>query len=359
MFGLAERGRLTMYEKTLAHTMVDAEEGAFFQRLALTPMLAWFFRTTGVEARGTLRETIETIPSAYLAQIDCHLVRSIVAPENMDEMPHYQALTALNGLVFVRVVEVSRPELAQRAQRLRESILTFYEPAYTMTLEMLASAAQRQSGSIDGANEAAKTAEVNTAPLTGPHELLSAQPKVDAPPDTTGEQSHSHSGKTGVPHYFSSKRSATIVLVVVGLGTSALLKTVFSGMHRARMHSYAYVAPSSPTLPSQPSALISPTVTAPPIPDFATTTTNAATQSQWSVSVSREDDTVPASVRKREDVADLIGKETCASAKDTTQELYHQRAAQDRPVSVYMMEERMAVDFLACHPEANTWSSDE
>ena len=73
----------------------------------------------------------------------------------------------------------------------------------------------------------------------------------------------------------------------------------------------------------------------------------------------RSDGTVPAYIFKREDVAALIGKETCASAKETTQEFYRQRAAQDRPIRMDMMEERWAVEFFACHPEAHTWSSDQ
>jgi hypothetical protein len=101
-----------------------------------------------------------------------------------------------------------------------------------------------------------------------------------------------------------------------------------------------------------------PPIAALPIPDFATTTTKAAAPSQWSVSVSREDGTVPASIVKREDVAELIGNDTCEGAKETTQEFYRQRAAQDRPVRMDMMEERMAVEFFACHPEDSTWSSD-
>ena len=237
MFGLAERGRLLMYEKTLSQIHEDAGNGAFFQKLALSPMLAWFCRTTGVQMQATLRGTIEAIPSAELPYIDGHLVRSIVAPASMDEMPHYQALAAINALVFVRVVEVGQPRLGQRARRLREGVLEFYEPAYTMVLEMLAAAESRRS-----AKPRVPSSDTAPADLALPMDTdADASAKPDAPLDTSEDQAHSTMTRTAPS--FAAPRNALPYLTIVVIVSSAIMMGVLAELRHPRAVSNARTVP--------------------------------------------------------------------------------------------------------------------
>ncbi|MGE0061433.1 MAG: hypothetical protein AB7T86_05070 [Xanthobacteraceae bacterium] len=87
----------------------------------------------------TLGETLEGVPSSLLARIDSILVRSIKPPSMGDDQSGYQMMTLINGLVFVRVVEVSRPSLAARAHGFRGAALSFMEPLFGSGMQMMRS----------------------------------------------------------------------------------------------------------------------------------------------------------------------------------------------------------------------------
>lgn len=345
-----------MCERTFAQTVADAGDDALIHKLALAPILDWFVRTTGVQLKGTLRQTIEAIPSAQLPLIDFHMVRSIVPAASMEEMPSDQAVTALNGLVFVRIVEVSKPRLAQRARVLREDILDFYETAYTLASTMRPDIQCQSSEQPVGEYPAVAVAPIGIGSTGAPLSSAEATPSGNEAA-SAGTVTQRQSSGTSTPDHSPNRRGATIALVVVGIVASLLAKTLIAEMRHATSYSNAYSAEIYRQQLSQPTAATVPPVAVPSIPEAVTSTTKAIAPSQWAVSVSREHGTVPASVYKREDMVALISSETCGQAKEMTKQFYHERLLQDRPVRVDMIEERMAVEFFACNPDATTWSS--
>ena len=340
-----------MYELTLARTVAEAGDGAFFQRLALSPMLAWFCKTTGVEMRGTLRETIEAIPSAELSYIDCHLVRSIVAPASAEARTYYQALTALNGLVFARVVEVSQPNLAQRARQLREGILDFYEPAYAMVVEMLAMAARRSSTALV-AHEPNTLVAAEYSPPTRHDAADAAILETSSNPSGGQEQVAATADAT---FRASPRKITTAKAVVIGVVTTIIVKAAFIAMRPPTYYSNSYATPNTYSRydppPTENAKPVAPTLA--PVPNFVTTITKAVTAAR------EYDAEVPATVFRRQDLTELIGKRTCLEVRTAQAEFRNMRILHEQPISFAMFGELMAVEFFACNPGATTWSSNQ
>ena len=147
MFGFAERGRLAMYESTLRQAKADAAGSSLFPTMALMtgmPALGDAGRMAAgrpgsFQFQDTLGQTIDAVPSSLLAAIDAILVRSIKPPGYGEDQSLYQMLTLINGLIFVRVVEVTRPSLAGRAQAFRFAALSFMEPLFAQGMQMMLS----------------------------------------------------------------------------------------------------------------------------------------------------------------------------------------------------------------------------
>jgi hypothetical protein len=145
MFGFAERGRLAMYDVTLRQAKTDAHEGTLFHMMALV-VATGLLGTAARDAAGrpktftfqsTLGETLESIPSVYLSGIDAYMMRWIASPKLGEDQAGYQMATLVNGLVFVRVVEVSRPALCFKAYSFRDSALSFIEPMYEVGMKIM------------------------------------------------------------------------------------------------------------------------------------------------------------------------------------------------------------------------------
>lgn len=64
------------------------------------------------------------------------LVSSIQAPR-IDQQYMYQMQTLLNGLVFVRIIEVAKPKLLARAQAFQGGAISFMEPLYQRGVAMM------------------------------------------------------------------------------------------------------------------------------------------------------------------------------------------------------------------------------
>ncbi len=156
MFGLAERGRLSMYKSTLNQAKADASSGeslmpvsfpmALMSSLSLTGEAAKIAagRPSTFQIQTSLGATIEAIPSALLPYIDGLLVRHIKPPGYGQAQTMYQAQTLLNGLIFVRIVEVSRPKLLRQAHEFRNAALLFAEPYFAKGVELMEQALKDQ-----------------------------------------------------------------------------------------------------------------------------------------------------------------------------------------------------------------------
>ena len=144
MFGLIERSRLAMYDATLSQAKSDAGEIALFHTAALMSglhaLMEVFAYVSGgsysIELHPTLGQIIKEIPSEYLSDIDGVLVSNVPAPR-MDQQYMYQMQTLLNGLVFVRIIQVAKPKLLARAQAFQGGALSFMEPLYQRGVAMM------------------------------------------------------------------------------------------------------------------------------------------------------------------------------------------------------------------------------
>lgn len=137
MFGLFERARLAMHERTLSGAIADAREGSrymFADRypIAMSGAAAYLCEWIGRQRPGTsLWEIISEVPPSLLKIVDTTLLRAAdMSLRDMDDKPGYHAFTILSGLVMSRVIEVSRPSLARRAVQYRVAALKFAEPLY-------------------------------------------------------------------------------------------------------------------------------------------------------------------------------------------------------------------------------------
>lgn len=149
MFGLAERGRLAMYDSVLRQAKSDPNDVQLFHTMSLMGGTALLGEAAKIVAgrpgtfdfQTTLGRTIEAIPSAYLAGIDSVMLRAITAPGIGEDQSGYQMATLINGLVFVRIVEVTRPSLSSRAYEFRNKALAFMEPLFDAGMQMMLSSA--------------------------------------------------------------------------------------------------------------------------------------------------------------------------------------------------------------------------
>ena len=164
MFGFAERARLAMYEGTLRQAKTDASAGG----MAHVGSLALGIRGLGeavekfpwhgkLQLRGTLGETIASLPSGVLSGVDLVLLNFLQPRLSGTNRTKYEMLALINGLVFVRIVEVARPSLTARAHTLRDATLHFAEPLFRMALEIAAgeAAAEATTSGPVSANELA------------------------------------------------------------------------------------------------------------------------------------------------------------------------------------------------------------
>lgn len=148
MFGLAARGRLAMYRSTLQQAIVDADGTVLFHGMALMTAFLHLGNTTNHVAgrRGvfeylpTVQATIENIPARYVSNVDGILVQTVSRPRFGEPQHLYQMETLLNGLIFVRVLEVTRPSLQSKAYAYQAAALTFAEPLYLFGMQAMLSA---------------------------------------------------------------------------------------------------------------------------------------------------------------------------------------------------------------------------
>lgn len=137
MFGLMERRRLAMYERTLRHAKTDAGNARILYVDALMRSLNMVCLAARVVAdrpdvfqlRGTLAESLEEVPSAYLLDLDAILARSLKKPRLLQRsQASHQIPTLLNGLIYACLVETTKPKFAARAYAFRVDALSFMEP---------------------------------------------------------------------------------------------------------------------------------------------------------------------------------------------------------------------------------------
>lgn len=156
MFGLTELARLKLYESTLRQAVYDAKMLGSLHGPALMVGIATIGQTAALSGadprafhfRATLEETVETVPSSALPTVDTILARSILPGGVGPEAARYQVLTLLNGLVFVRIVEVTRPRLVNRAHSFRLAALGLLEPAFQQCLQMLSAAGDTHADTL-------------------------------------------------------------------------------------------------------------------------------------------------------------------------------------------------------------------
>lgn len=146
MFGLVERNRLAMYERTLRHAKVDAGVAKILYVDALMRSLNMVCHAARItsqhpdvfQLRSTLGEAFDEIPSACLMDLDALLVRSIKKPRlSQRSQANYQIPTLLNGLIYAHLVEATKPKFAARAYAFRLDALSFLEPLYQEGQEIL------------------------------------------------------------------------------------------------------------------------------------------------------------------------------------------------------------------------------
>lgn len=146
MFGLVERSRLAMYERTLKHAKTDARSSRILYVDALMRSLNMVGQAARMTAqhpgvfqlRSTLVEAFDEIPSACLKDLDAVLVRSIKKPRLLQRrQANYQIPTLLNGLIYACIVEETKPKFAARACAFRVNALSFLEPLLQEGLEIL------------------------------------------------------------------------------------------------------------------------------------------------------------------------------------------------------------------------------
>lgn len=175
MFGLMERGRLAMYEKTLstakrirtsdAHYIVGMADALSVLQLA---MIRASSGPHELEYCDALSHTVSEIPSSLLSDIDQFLIRAIKPPTNSHDEALYYMASLLNGLTYVRIVEVTQPSLRSRAHTFRDAALSFLEPIYhASVVMMLAEAHAMMSSAQEEKLEAERQATIDEAVRVG------------------------------------------------------------------------------------------------------------------------------------------------------------------------------------------------
>jgi hypothetical protein len=146
MFGLVERSRLAMYERTLKYAKTDARNSRILYVDALMRSLNMVRQAARMTAqhpgvfqpRSTLVEAFDDIPSACLRDLDALLVRSIKKPRlSQRRQANYQIPTLLSGLIYACLVEETKPKFAARAYAFRVNALRFMEPLLQEGLEIM------------------------------------------------------------------------------------------------------------------------------------------------------------------------------------------------------------------------------
>jgi hypothetical protein len=106
------------------------------------------------------------------------MLRAIKPTGYVDAPAFYQIPTLLNGLLFVRVVEVSRPNLSSRADAFRDDALALMEPIFTSGMTMMLASAARAEGT-DGQAISPRTTPKETLAATLAQFGINADPKED------------------------------------------------------------------------------------------------------------------------------------------------------------------------------------
>ena len=130
MFGMIERSRLLLFERTLAHAIEDASSAATEYASALAIAIASWDRTVLDGADQTVAGVVDSVPSALWRQLDSQLLQRSGYYAQAGNIPAHHAFCIFNGLVFGRIVEISRPGLGNRAHRWRIGALSFAEPLF-------------------------------------------------------------------------------------------------------------------------------------------------------------------------------------------------------------------------------------
>ena len=94
-----------------------------------------------------LASLIDVIPSKYLSKIDTEMLHSIPPARGESEL-FFHVPSLLNGLIFVRVVEVSRPNLTVRAHAFRSDALATLEPIFENAKELADSVLGQEAGNV-------------------------------------------------------------------------------------------------------------------------------------------------------------------------------------------------------------------
>jgi len=145
MFGLMERARLGMYRSTLRQTISDVRSNGellygagVMQAIALIGICVTQLggAPSDFSVQESLAETIDDIPSAALPHVDSFFVEN-VKPTSFAQLPFYQAGTLVAGLVYVRILEVSKPKFAVKATEFENDALVLLEPLFDFGLRIM------------------------------------------------------------------------------------------------------------------------------------------------------------------------------------------------------------------------------
>ncbi|MDZ4843094.1 MAG: hypothetical protein SH859_13295 [Hyphomicrobium aestuarii] len=136
-----------MYESTLRQARSDADQ--LFYPLAAVMATAALGKISDhispglVIPRRSIRNMVDAIPSATLSEVDAWLVSTIKPARHENELAPYQMVTILNGLIYVRIIEVAKPKFARRSHVYKENALDFMEPHFAVGMHMLGTQEQQ------------------------------------------------------------------------------------------------------------------------------------------------------------------------------------------------------------------------
>lgn len=131
MFGLLERARLAMHEKTLANAVQAAPGQEAEYAVAMAGAVAYLCEYTRQLPTPNLWTVIARVEPSRVSIADTSMMRiADTFRREIGSESGYQAATIISGLLMSRVVEIKRPGLAERALRYRHVALGFAQPLY-------------------------------------------------------------------------------------------------------------------------------------------------------------------------------------------------------------------------------------
>ena len=89
------------------------------------------------QLQDSLVATIEVIPSVHLKRLDADFAHVLSAPPAKGNEPFIPIQELVSGLLFVRVLEVAKPNLLPRAYSFKAQALALLEPIYRDGLELM------------------------------------------------------------------------------------------------------------------------------------------------------------------------------------------------------------------------------